>query len=743
MNKELFLKDLQQLQIDDNDYIKAYNDISNLVMKYLKNNWQPKEGKNAYYLSMEFLLGNMFYNNLLEAGVYDIVKNHFEQIGKDFTVFSKINDPSLGNGGLGRLAACYLDSAANCNIPLQGFGIRYEKGLFKQQFDNGYQVELDDFWQNYGDPWSVRNESETIEIKFKDLKVLAVPYDMPIIGKDGKYVNTLRLWQAEGSDKAKEISTNLYPNDNHEEGKILRIRQEYFFSAASIRNLINNFFEKGYKDLVDFPKYNVIQLNDTHPVFAIVEFIRILVKEYNWNFSDAVKVAKQTFNYTNHTIMAEALEKWSKHLIEKILPEIVEIMIELDHFSKKEWRDLKVINDIVHKIQFFDGHTFNMANLAVYIGEHVNGVAKIHSEIIKKDLFNPQYKIYPNKFLNVTNGITPRRWLMLSNIELSNFLDQKIGKNWRDNLDELHKLSDLKSKKLIEKLLEIKHTNKVKLAKYLKNDFGIDLNTETIIFSQVKRIHEYKRQLMTILAVYYLYLEIKENNLRPEPMTFIFGGKAAPGYFRAKGIIKYINSVAELVNKDKEVNKYLNVIFIPNYNVTSSEKIIAGTDVSLQVSTAGTEASGTGNMKFMQNGAVTLGTLDGANIEIDELAGEGNNYIFGITEESVNSFRQHYRPMELINDDPKIKRIVDSFIDKTFNDDNSGYFNDIYNYLTQSDYYLVLHDLKPYIESILNVNKEYIDKDLFMYKVLENISNSGYFSSDRSIREYAKLIWKI
>lgn len=743
MNKELFLKDLQQLQIDDNDYIKAYNDISNLVMKYLKNNWQPKEGKNAYYLSMEFLLGNMFYNNLLEAGVYDIVKNHFEQIGKDFTVFSKINDPSLGNGGLGRLAACYLDSAANCNIPLQGFGIRYEKGLFKQQFDNGYQVELDDFWQNYGDPWSVRNESETIEIKFKDLKVLAVPYDMPIIGKDGKYVNTLRLWQAEGSDKAKEISTNLYPNDNHEEGKILRIRQEYFFSAASIRNLINNFFEKGYKDLVDFPKYNVIQLNDTHPVFAIVEFIRILVKEYNWNFSDAVKVAKQTFNYTNHTIMAEALEKWPKHLIEKILPEIVEIMTELDHFSKKEWRDLKVINDIVHKIQFFDGHTFNMANLAVYIGEHVNGVAKIHSEIIKKDLFNPQYKIYPNKFLNVTNGITPRRWLMLSNIELSNFLDQKIGKNWRDNLDELHKLSDLKSKKLIEKLLEIKHTNKVKLAKYLKNDFGIDLNTETIIFSQVKRIHEYKRQLMTILAVYYLYLEIKENNLRPEPMTFIFGGKAAPGYFRAKGIIKYINSVAELVNKDKEVNKYLNVIFIPNYNVTSSEKIIAGTDVSLQVSTAGTEASGTGNMKFMQNGAVTLGTLDGANIEIDELAGEGNNYIFGITEESVNSFRQHYRPMELINDDPKIKRIVDSFIDKTFNDDNSGYFNDIYNYLTQSDYYLVLHDLKPYIESILNVNKEYIDKDLFMYKVLENISNSGYFSSDRSIREYAKLIWKI
>lgn len=743
MNKELFLEDLQKIEIDDNDYIKTYNDISNLVIKHLKNNWQEKEGKNVYYLSMEFLLGNMFYNNLLEAGVYDLVKNHFEKKGKDFTVFSKINDPSLGNGGLGRLAACYLDSAANCNIPLQGYGIRYEKGLFKQVFDNGYQVELDDFWQNCGDPWSLRNEQEIIEVNFSDLKVLAVPYDMPIIGKDGKYINTLRLWQAEGCSKAKEISTNLYPNDNNENGRILRIRQEYFFSAASIRNLINKFFQKGNKDLIDFPKYNVIQLNDTHPVFAIVEFIRILVKEQNWNFIDAVKVAKETFNYTNHTIMSEALEKWPRHLIEKILPEIVEIMIELDHFSKKEWHDLKITNDIVHKIQFFDGHTFNMANLAVYIAKQVNGVAKIHSEIIKKDLFNQQYKIYPNKFLNVTNGITPRRWLMLSNIELANFLDQKIGKNWRNDLDELNKLSNLKSKKIIKKLIEIKHINKIKLAKYLKNDFGIDLNTETIIFSQVKRIHEYKRQLMTILAVYYLYLEIKENNLKPEPMTFIFGGKAAPGYFRAKGIIKYINSVAELINNDKDVNKYLNVIFIPNYNVTSSEKIIAGTDVSLQVSTAGTEASGTGNMKFMQNGAVTLGTLDGANIEIDELAGEGNNYIFGITEEGVNFFRQYYKPSELINDDPKIKRIVDSFIDKTFSDDNTGYFNDIYNYLTQSDYYLVLHDLKPYIEAILNVNKDYVDKDLFMNKVLENIANSGYFSSDRSIREYAKIIWKV
>lgn len=743
MNKENFLKKLRNIEISNDNFIKNYNEIGSLLVECLGDTWVDKSGRNAYYISMEFLLGNNFYNNLLEAGVYDDVKKYFEEKNVDFYNFYNIDDPALGNGGLGRLAACYLDSGANVEIPLQGFGLRYKLGLFKQSFEDGFQTEYPDDWQKFGDPFGVRKEDEKIDISFSDLVVSAIPYDYPIIGKNGKYVNTLRLWQAEGSEYAQKISEYLYPNDNDEYGKILRLRQEYFLSAASIQQLIKTFFKSGQTDLINFSQNNTIQLNDTHPVLSILEFIRILTKLYNWNFADAVNLAKKTFNYTNHTVMTEALERWSRDLVGKILPEILQIADMLDRYSKKEWNDRNISYEHIENMQIFDNYNYNMANLAIYISSHVNGVAKLHSEILIKDLFKIHYKYYPEKFLNVTNGVTPRRWMFLSNPKLSSLLDKKIGKEWRNDLSLLEKLSSVSRKTLIKDLVEIKDANKKKLVKYLKYHHNIEMNQNSIIYSQVKRIHEYKRQLMTILGVLYLYYEIKENKLNLQPTTFLFGGKSAPGYFRAKGIIKLINEVAKLINNDKDVNNILQVIFVANYNVSASENIVAGTDISLQVSTAGTEASGTGNMKFMQNGALTVGTLDGANVEINNLAGLGNNYIFGAHEQEVIDNRAYYNPNSIIETDPKIKRIVNTLIDGTFNDDNRGYFNDIYTYLTVSDYYFVLYDLKDFVSAVLNVNEDYRDQELFYNKVIENISNSGYFSSDRSIKEYAKLIWEL
>lgn len=740
MTKKQFLTELRAL-----DFTQSVNDlyiqISKLAMKYLSNSSNRSQNeKFAYYLSMEFLTGNMYFNNLLAMNVLEDLKEILKENGRDIIEFEKICDPALGNGGLGRLAACFIDSASDLKLNLNGYGIRYKFGLFKQSFENGFQVESPDNWLKYGDPWSVRRESEKRIVHYADYDVEAVPYDYPIIHNE-KYYNILRLWQAEGSEEAEKISEYLYPNDSDDYGKLLRIRQEYFFSSASIQELLEKFKKEHGTDFTQFSKYNQIQLNDTHPVFAIPELIRLLQNE-GLSFIQALNICKTTFNYTNHTILQEALEKWYKGYIERILPEIYEIMIKLDQYQQEEYN--RIPYDIFQQVRIFNGETFSMANLACYVAKKINGVAKIHSNILKKDLFKYQYKIQPSKFTNVTNGITFRRWIHLANPRLYKFITDKVGQGWLHNLSQLQKLAHNVSDFELETLQGIKDHDKRKLISYISKREHVKLNPETLVYTQIKRLHEYKRQLMTILAILHLYFEIKEKGLKINNSLFIFGGKAAPGYYRAKGVIKFINEVAKLINNDPEIGDMLKVIFVTNYDVSYAEKIIQGTDISLQVSTAGYEASGTGNMKFMLNGAITCGTLDGANIEIVDLVTKENAYIFGADELEVIESRGKYNPWQVLNEYPLIKKCVDSLVDGTFDDNNTGHFKDLYDSLTGQDFYLCLYDLNSYLEALKNANKDFNEnKKDFYKKAIINIAKSGYFSSNRSIKEYAKKIWEL
>lgn len=740
MTKKQFLTELRAL-----DYTQSvndlYNQISKLAMRYLSNSSNRNQNdKFAYYLSMEFLIGNLFFNNLLAMDILYDLKDVLRENGRDIIEFEQICDPALGNGGLGRLAACFVDSAADLKLNLNGFGIRYKSGLFRQSFKNGFQVESADDWQVYGDPWSFRRESEKRIVHFADYDVVAVPYDYPIIHNE-KYYNVLRLWQAEGSEEAQKISDYLYPNDSDDYGKLLRIRQEYFFSSASIQELVEKFKREHGTDFTKFSKYNQIQLNDTHPVFAIPELIRLLQNE-GLSFIQALNICKTTFNYTNHTILQEALEQWYKGYIDRILPEISAIMVRLDQYQQQEYE--RIPYDIFQQVRIFDGNSFKMANLACYVAKKVNGVAKIHSNILKRDLFKHQYKIQPSKFTNVTNGITFRRWIHLANPRLFKFITDKVGQGWLHNLSQLQKLSHEPSLFELETLQGIKDHDKRKLIGYISKKEGIKLNPETLVYTQIKRLHEYKRQLMTILAVLHLYFEIKEQGLKINNSLFIFGGKAAPGYYRAKGIIKFINEVANLINNDPEVGDMLKVIFVTNYDVSYAEKIIQGTDISLQVSTAGYEASGTGNMKFMLNGAITCGTMDGANIEIVELVGKENAYIFGADELEVKDSRGKYNPWDILNNNPLIKKCVDTLVDGTLSDNNTGHFMDIYKSLTEEDFYLCLYDMNSYLEALKKANKDFNEnKTEFYQKAITNIAKSGFFSSNRSIKEYAKKIWEL
>lgn len=740
MTKKQFLNEISSLDFTQSVQ-DLYNDISNLAMKYLSNSSNRKQNeKFAYYLSMEYLIGNMFYNNLLSMNILYEIKDILRENGRDIIEFEKICDPALGNGGLGRLAACFVDSAADLKLNLNGYGIRYKFGLFRQTFENGFQIEKADNWLKYGDPWSIRRESEKRIVHFADYDVEAIPYDYPIIHNE-KYYNTLRLWQAEGSDEAKKISEYLYPNDSDDYGKLLRIRQEYFFSSASMQELLDKFKREHGRDFTKFSKYNQIQLNDTHPVFAIPEFIRLLQNE-GLSFIQALNICKTTFNYTNHTILQEALEQWYKGYIDRILPEISNILVKLDQYQQEEYN--RIPYDIFQQVRIFDGNSFKMANLACYVSKKVNGVAKIHTNILKKDLFKHQYNIQPSKFTNITNGITFRRWINLANPRLFKFISDKVGQGWLHNLSQLQKLSHNISLYELETLQSIKEHDKRKLIGYISKKEGIALNPDTLVYTQIKRFHEYKRQLMTILAVLHLYYEIKENGLKINNSLFLFGGKAAPGYYRAKGIIKFINEVANLVNNDPEVGDMLKVLIVTNYDVSYAEKIIQGTDISLQVSTAGYEASGTGNMKFMLNGAITCGTLDGANVEIVDLVGNENAFVFGLDENQVRDARGTYNPWDVLNSKPLIKKCVDSLVDGTFSDNNTGHFQDIYNSLTQKDFYLCLLDLTSYLDALKAANKNFKEnKKDFYTKAIINISKSGYFSSNRSIKEYAKKIWEL
>ncbi len=741
MRSEL-LEELQHLDVAGKDIKTLYTEISNLCIKHVEFH-KPGGERRAYYLSIEYLMGRMFHNNLLELGVLDEAERILREKGVEISSFEEVEDAALGNGGLGRLAACFLDSAAGQGYPLDGYGLRYKYGLFKQKFVDGEQVESADDWLIWGDPWSVRREEEKLAVHFADMDVIAVPYDMPIVGKT---VNKLRLFASEGSEEAEKICDYLYPADDTEEGKLLRIRQEYFLSAAAVGDLVRRYVKKNGTNFKAFPVTHVLQLNDTHAVMAVAEFIRVLTSEYNVLFSEALRLAKRTFHYTNHTILPEALECWDVALMEKILPDIAAVFKQIQVYAQREWKAKGCTKEEKEAMSVLRGKRLYMANAAVYVGGKVNGVAAIHSGLIKTRLFPVAYKYYPEKFQNVTNGITQRRWLMLCNRELSALLDQKLTPAWRENIALLERLDTNDTAEFIA----VKAEKKRQLAEYVLRHDGVKLLEGALVYAQVKRLHEYKRQLMTAFAILRLYYDLKAGKLKDfRPSVFLFGAKAASGYFRAKGIIKYLNEIARLVNADEETNKVLQVVFVQNYNVSYAEKIVAGADVSLQVSTAGFEASGTGNMKFMMNGAVTCGTMDGANIEIVEHAGRENNYIFGATVEEIQTLKATYDPNAILARDPELKRVAKTLVDGTFSDGGKGYFQELYNSLTvgaswhKPDHYFIFRDLPEYVSALIAVNRDSADQQGFATKQMENTAHAAFFSSDRSIAEYAEIIWLI
>lgn len=731
-----------------------------------------EEGRRAFYLSAEFLMGRAVYNNLYCLGMLEEAREMFAENGADLSAFEDIEDAALGNGGLGRLAACFLDSAAAHDIPLDGYGIRYRYGLFKQSIRDGFQREEADKWlDGDNDPWGVRCERDAVKIEFADQTVMAVPYDTPIIGYGKKAVNTLRLWQAEPISefnfedfdrqeymkaseeaiKARAISDVLYPNDNYEEGRRLRLKQQYFFSAAALKDIIRKHKAKYGNDFSNFSKLYTIQLNDTHPTVAIPELIRIFMFEEGMHFEDAFKITCETFNYTNHTVMGEALEKWDIRLFKSVLPTIYEIIGLIDRHLR-DFIKAKGKEELLPKIEIIDGARIHMARMAVYCTSFTNGVAALHTEILKNDVFKEWYSIFPERFQNKTNGITQRRWLGLCNPELSSIITEKLGSDaWALELGELKRLEWFADDEAtLNAFNAVKYEKKKQLCDYIEKHEGIKLNPDFIFDVQVKRLHEYKRQLLNAFSIVDIYFALKEGRLNDfTPTAFIFGAKAAPAYRRAKGIIKYINEIAKLVNNDPDTKDKLAVVFVQNYNVSYAEKIIPAADISEQISTAGLEASGTGNMKFMLNGAVTLGTLDGANIEIAEEAGAANEYIFGATVEEINAIKASYNPKKIFMENKRINRVVSTLVDGTFNDGDTGMFYDLFKSLIDGfswhrpDNYFILKDFESYMDAKLRANREYRDRKAFAKKCWMNIANAGKFSSDRTVKEYAKELWKV
>ena len=782
-DKELFkgtvlnnIKTLYRRTLEEATEQQIFQAVSYAIKDVVVDNWmatqkeyEKKDPKIVYYMSMEFLMGRALGNNLINLRAYKEVAEALDELGVDLNlVEDQEPDPALGNGGLGRLAACFLDSLATLNYAAYGCGIRYRYGMFRQEIRDGYQVEVPDNWLADGYPFELRRPEYAKEVKFGGWvssyvdengrtifkqegyqSVQAVPYDMPIIGKR---VNVLRLYQAEGNENAEKISGVLYPPDDTEEGKLLRIRQEYFLSAAAVGDIIREYEKRHGNDYRQFALENSIQLNDTHPVFAIPELIRVL-QEKGLTYRAALKTAKQVFNYTNHTILPEALEHWDVRLLKKILPEITEILLSINTSARYRHRKEGYTSQesAATSIYVHSRRAISMANTAVFVANKINGVAEIHSEIIKRDLFAAEYSHHPEKFTNVTNGVAQRRWLQLANPELSSLLDRKIGQDWRERFEELGNLNEHADTETLSDFIRVKEEKKAQLFRYIEQTEGVKIGGNRILFAQVKRLHEYKRQLMTAFALLRLYYDLKNGKIKDfTPSVFLFGAKSAPSYFRAKGIIKYINEIIKLINADPETNSLLMGVFVTEYNVSYAEKIVAATDVSLQVSTAGLEASGTGNMKFMMNGAVTLGTMDGANIEIVEKAGEENNYIFGARVDEIEKLREGgYNPNTYLKKHADWKKAVHTLTDGTFSDDGKGYFDELYRSLTvgaswhKPDHYFIFRDLEEYYQTILQVNHDYKNRIGFANKQFKNTANSFYFSSDRSIREYAKKIWSL
>ncbi len=794
-----YVKVVSRKTMEEATQLDIYKGVAYGLKDYIIDQWiathkeyEQKDVKTVYYLSMEFLTGRALGNIIINLAACKEIKEAIEEMGLDLNVIEDQEpDAALGNGGLGRLAACFLDSLATLGYPAYGCGIRYRYGMFKQQIVDGYQVEVPDEWLKDGNPFEVRRDEYTCEIKFGGYtkwitgtdgrervvqdgyrSVKAIPYDLPIVGYGNNVVNTLRIWDAEPVQRfmldsfnkgdyikateeeslAKNIVEVLYPCDDHYSGKELRLKQQYFFVSASVQTAIKKYLDN-HEDIKKLPEKVVFQLNDTHPTICVAELMRLLIDEYDLTWDEAWKVTTECCAYTNHTIMAEALEKWPIELFSKLLPRCYQIIEEINRRFQLEISQKYPGNQDKQKKMaiIYDGQV-KMANLAIYAGFSVNGVARLHTEILKNQELKDFYEMMPQKFNNKTNGITQRRFLLHGNPLLADWVTDKIGSEWITDLSQINKLAIYADDaKCQAEFMNIKYQNKLRLAKYIKENNGIDVDPRSIFDVQVKRLHEYKRQLLNILHVMYLYNQIKEHpDMDFYPRTFIFGAKAAAGYRRAKLTIKLINSVADVVNNDKSINGKIKVVFIENYRVSNAEWIFAASDVSEQISTASKEASGTGNMKFMLNGALTLGTMDGANVEIVEEVGAEYAFIFGLSSDEVINYEQNggYDPMEIFNSNMDIRKVLMQLINGTYAPDDSERFREIYDSLLTNKYgrpdvYFILKDFVSYAEAQKKVEEAYKNEAGWAKSAILNTANVGKFSSDRTIEEYVRDIWHL
>ncbi len=779
---------------------QIYQAISQVVADLVKEQWaysrelmRGHAEKEVYYLSMEFLMGRALSNNLINLGIEDLVVEVCHDLGIEFKEIEEAEpDPGLGNGGLGRLAACFLDSLATMGYKATGCGIRYEYGLFKQKIVDGYQVEVPDPWLENGNSWEIALPEETEIVKFGGFvetgekngrlvyehkgyqSVRAVPYEVPILGYRSDVINALRLWAArstkhldmslfgqgkyldalEEKELAEVISKVLYPDDNHSEGKSLRLKQQYFFVSASIQSIVRNYLKQHGANLQDFPAHVVIHINDTHPALAIPELMRILIDEQGLDWDSAWQIAKSTFAYTNHTILEEALERWPEGLFRDLLPRLWDIVYEMnERFCAELWQRYPGDWDKIARMSIIANHEVKMAHLCIVGSFSVNGVAQLHSNILREQVFAEFAQFYPEKFTNVTNGVTFRRFLLKANEGLSNLVIERIGSAWIKKPAELGKfLAFQDDHKTQNALAQMRYESKQALAKYIYDHNQVRVDPSSIFDVQIKRLHEYKRQLLNILHVLYLYNRLLDDpNFHMHPRTFVFGAKAAPGYGMAKLIIKLIHDVGERINNDPTIDDRLKVVFLENYRVSLAEVIIPATDVSEQISTAGKEASGTGNMKFMLNGALTIGTLDGANVEIDQAVGRENIFIFGLTARQTNQYYLDgsYRPYEIYLSDPYLKQVLDQLVNGFVNAQHPQLFQELYQGLLHgknggmADPYFVLKDFDSYRQAHERIDKQYQNPGLWWKKAIINIGNAGFFSSDRTIEEYNQRIWKL
>ena len=794
--KILYRKNLDEATQQQKFQSVAYAVKDIIIDKWIASQkaYKEQDAKIVYYMSMEFLMGRALGNNMINIMAYDEIKEVLEELGMDINVIEDQEpDAALGNGGLGRLAACFMDSLATLGYTACGCGIRYKYGMFKQEIRDGYQVEVPDNWLKDGNPFEVKRPEYQYEVKFggyvrsykdeqtgRDMfvqegyqSVYAVPYDLPVVGYGNNNINTLRIWDAEPVDTfnlssfdkgdyqkaieeenlAKNIVEVLYPNDNHYAGKELRLKQQYFFVSASVQRAIDKYKEQ-HDDVRKLYEKAVFQLNDTHPTVAVAELMRILMDEEGLEWDEAWDVTTKSVAYTNHTIMAEALEKWPIELFSRLLPRIYQIVEEINRrFVEEIKAKYPGDQEKIRKMAIIYDGQVKMAHLAICAGFSVNGVAKLHTEILEKQELRDFYEMMPEKFNNKTNGITQRRFLLHGNPLLADWITDKIGEGWITDLSLLKKLEVyVDEPRYQQEFMQIKRKNKVRLAKYIKENNGIDVNPDSIFDVQVKRLHEYKRQLLNILHVMYLYNQIKKNpDMDITPRTFIFGAKAAAGYRIAKQTIKLINNVADVINNDASINGKIKVVFIENYRVSNGEIIFAAADVSEQISTASKEASGTGNMKFMLNGAMTLGTMDGANVEIVQEVGIDNAVIFGLSSDEVIRYENEggYDPMDIFNNDQDVREVLMELINGKYSPEDPEMFRDIYNSLLnnqggrRADTYFILKDFRSYAEAQKRIDKKYKDSTAWAKSVMLNTANAGKFSSDRTIQEYVDDIWKL